>query len=122
MQIGELARRTGVAPSALRYYEELGLLPAPARRSGRRVYQEEALDRVAFIRFAQMCGFQLDEVAALIDGTVSRRFQELAVRKMQEVDALIESAHGMKRFLEASLDCRCISADECGRRIRAHAT
>jgi MerR family redox-sensitive transcriptional activator SoxR len=122
MKIGELARRTGFAPSALRYYETLGLLPTPKRHSGRRVYGEEALDRLSFIRFAQRCGFQLDEIGVLlrIDSRrgVSARLRELAERKTHEIDDLIATAQGMKLFLAAALDCRCITADECGRRFR----
>ena len=124
MLIGELARRTGTATSALRYYESIGLLPAPERHGGRRVYREDALDRIAFIRFAQVCGFQLDEIGVLLrvdkqQTTLSARLRNLATKKMKEVDELIATAQGMKRFLEATLACRCITAEECGRIVRS---
>jgi MerR family redox-sensitive transcriptional activator SoxR len=126
MKIGELACRSGFAASALRYYESLGLLPAPKRQSGRRVYGDDALDRLFFIRFAQRCGFQLDEIAELLGidenrPAVSARLRELAVRKTREIDELIATAEGMKLFLAAALDCRCITADECGRKFRSYA-
>ncbi|MGQ0608955.1 MAG: heavy metal-responsive transcriptional regulator [Chloroflexota bacterium] len=67
MRIGELARRSGVPATALRYYEQLGLLPEPGRtESGYRVYDEEAADRLAFIRAAQAVGLTLAEVRQVL--------------------------------------------------------
>ena len=124
IRIGELARQTGLRASALRYYEDLGLLPAPVRHSGRRLYGEEALDRIAFIQFAQACGFRLDEIAVLLGSAgdrtpVSARWQRLAKTKLVEMDALIARAEGMKQFLHNALHCRCVGADACGRLVRA---
>lgn len=68
MRIGELARHSGVRASALRYYEQLGLLPgAPRAESGYRIYADEAVDRVGFIRAAQAVGLTLAEVRQVID-------------------------------------------------------
>ncbi len=67
MRIGELARQSGVPATALRYYEQLGLLPEPGRtESGYRVYGEEAVDRLAFIRAAQAVGLTLAEVRQVL--------------------------------------------------------
>jgi DNA-binding transcriptional MerR regulator len=67
MRIGELARRTGVPATALRYYEQLGLLPEPGRTdSGYRIYGEDALDRLAFVRAAQAVGLTLAEVRQVL--------------------------------------------------------
>jgi MerR family copper efflux transcriptional regulator len=67
MRIGELARRSGIPATALRYYEQLGLLPEPGRtESGYRVYSEEAADRLAFIRAAQAVGLTLAEVRQVL--------------------------------------------------------
>jgi DNA-binding transcriptional MerR regulator len=67
MRIGELARQSGVPATALRYYEQLGLLPEPGRTgSGYRIYAEEALDRLAFIRAAQAVGLTLAEVRQVL--------------------------------------------------------
>lgn len=67
MRIGELARRSGVPPTALRYYEQLGLLPEPARTaSGYRSYGDAAVDRLAFIRSAQAVGLTLAEVREVL--------------------------------------------------------
>ena len=66
-QIGELAARSGLTPDALRYYERLGLLARPQRTSGGfRVYQVETLERLRFIKQAQMVGLTLNEIAALV--------------------------------------------------------
>ena len=61
VSIGEIARRAGVAPSALRYYEKAGLLPAPARLSKRRRYDAQILGRIRIIRLARDAGFTVSE-------------------------------------------------------------
>jgi MerR family copper efflux transcriptional regulator len=67
MRIGDLARRSGVAPTALRYYEQLGLLPEPQRTpSGYRSYTDASVDRLAFIRSAQAVGLTLAEVRVVL--------------------------------------------------------
>jgi len=67
MRIGELARLSGVRASALRYYEQLGLLSEPGRtESGYRMYDEDAVDRLAFIRAAQAVGLTLAEVRQVL--------------------------------------------------------
>jgi MerR family redox-sensitive transcriptional activator SoxR len=123
IRIGELSRQTGLAASALRYYEELGLLVAPGRSGGKRVYGEQALDRIAFIQFARACGFRLEEIAVLLEGedetgSISSRWRQLATDKLQEMDEIIARAEGMKRYLSAALTCECAGADMCGRIIR----
>lgn len=65
--IGELAKRAGVSAPTIRYYEEIGLLPAPSRSTtGYRRYPEQALDEVRFIRKAQALGFSLDEIGEIL--------------------------------------------------------
>src|SRR5438876_761099 len=65
LSIGEVARRTGVKPSALRYYEQEGLLPRASRTGGRRRYGERDVRMVELLRFAQQAGFTLDEIKKL---------------------------------------------------------
>jgi MerR family redox-sensitive transcriptional activator SoxR len=127
IRIGELSRQTGLRASALRYYEDMGLLPAPIRHGGKRLYGEDALDRIAFIQFAQACGFRLDEIAILLDASrakssVSARWRSLATAKLREMDEVIARAEGMKQFLGAALTCECVGADACGRIVRNSAT
>src|SRR5919199_933661 len=67
MRIGEVAERAGVRVSLIRYYEEIGLLPEPARVSGQRRYDETVLRRLAVIDVAQRAGLTLDEIKDLVD-------------------------------------------------------
>jgi MerR family redox-sensitive transcriptional activator SoxR len=66
--IGAVARKTGVRASALRFYEEVGVLPAPIRMSGRRYYGPEAIRRIDVPRFAQEVGFTLEDIKTLFHG------------------------------------------------------
>ena len=122
MSIGEVARRAGVRPSALRYYEGVGVLPAPQRKNGRRRYDEEelreVLDRMAVVRVSQQAGFTISEIGTLLDGfsedtPPSGRWRVLAQAKLPEVEALVKPALGMKVLLERGLRCECLRLDDC---------
>jgi DNA-binding transcriptional MerR regulator len=107
MPIGELARRTGVAASALRYYERIGLL-APAGRAGqRRHYHRSSAERVALIRLYQDAGFTLAEIGQLLAaGSRGRRaWDRLVERKLDELDARITDAQRAKKLIEHGLEC-----------------
>jgi len=107
LTIGELARRTGVAASALRYYEEVGLLPAPARVAGQRRYPESAVRVVGTILLYRDAGFTLAEQKALMaarthaDGEWAR----VARRKLAELDARIAAAQAAREAIEHGLRC-----------------
>ncbi len=102
--IGELACRTGVATSALRYYERIGLL-SPAERVGqRRHYSPSSAERVALIRLCQDAGFTLAEIGQLLDGW-SRAWGRLAERKIVELDARIADAQRAKELVTHALEC-----------------
>ena len=118
LTVGEVARRTGLRPSAIRYYEQVGLLESPRRVSGQRRYDGDVLTRIALVRMAQEAGFRLDEIRTLLggfpDGTPpSTRWQEMAGRKLPEVDALISRMQTVRRVLEESLRCDCLTLDVC---------
>ena len=91
-RISEAARRSGLPTSTLRYYERIGLLPAPARTdAGYRAYEERALDRLSFISRARELGLRLDEIGGLADlwdaercGPVQGRLRELITAKISE--------------------------------------
>jgi len=105
--IGELARRTGVATSALRYYERLGLL-SPAERVGqRRHYPPSSAERVALIRLYQDVGFTLAEIGRLLAARSRgrRAWDRLAERKIAELDARIADTQQAKNLIEHALDC-----------------
>jgi MerR family transcriptional regulator, redox-sensitive transcriptional activator SoxR len=108
--IGELADRAGLAPSAIRYYESIGLLPEPYRVSGQRRYGEDTVKRLEFIAAAQQAGFTLREITELSDGF---DVSALAKRKLPEVKAELKLARDRKRWLDAAAECECGSPDEC---------
>jgi DNA-binding transcriptional MerR regulator len=106
LTIGELARRTGVATSALRYYEEIGLLPAPARVSGQRRYPESAATAVAAIRLHSDAGFTLAEQRALMaSGDPGPDWRELAQRKLADLDEQIARAQAAREAISHGLRC-----------------
>lgn len=116
--IGEVARRSGLRQSAIRYYEAERLLPAPARASGWRTYPADVVDRLRVIRMARDLGFSLTEIRTLLDGfsndtPPSVRWQQLARRKLPEVDALLQRAAAIKALLEKGLRCDCVSVQDC---------
>ena len=118
LTIGEVAKRARLRPSAVRYYEDVGILPPAARVSGQRRYDETVLARLAVIRLAQEVGFSVAEIRALVDGfetagVASERWQEMARHKMADVDALLRRAERMKLLLEASRTCGCLTLDTC---------
>ncbi|WP_310550894.1 MerR family transcriptional regulator [Paenibacillus glufosinatiresistens] len=93
---GELARRTGLHSETLRYYEQLGLIPAPARsESGYRMYGEETEIRLGFIRDAKAHGFSLKEIAkalSLSGGSLTLEdFEALIARKKERLDRQIDA-------------------------------
>lgn len=108
LTIGALSRRTGVAPSALRYYEELGLIPDAPRMSGQRRYPPETVELVGVILFLRDVGFSLQETKELL---VSRAdapgaWRELVRRKSLELEERIAQAIAAKVALEHAGRCR----------------
>jgi|SRR6185369_4918189 len=119
MSIGEVARQARLRPSAIRYYERLGLLPVAPRASGRRLYDEDVILQLQVIRFARHSGFALREIRQLFAGRpYSARLRTLAARKVVELDGVIERARGMQALLRRAQRCRCMTLEECGRRLR----
>jgi MerR family transcriptional regulator, redox-sensitive transcriptional activator SoxR len=118
--IGELARQAGVAPSALRYYEKVGLLPQPARVSKRRQYDHQVLGRIRIILLAREAGFSVSETRTFLNGfpagtTPALRWREMAMRKISELDALMARVAQMKLILNASFHCECRQLEDCER-------
>ena len=117
LTIGEVATAVGLNTSAVRYYERVGVLPQPERVSGQRRYLPEAIDQLRTIQAAQQAGFSLEEITQLLrgveDGRAAEELRVLAERKLPDVEALIERAEAMKRWLELASECRCGSLDVC---------
>ncbi len=121
LSIGEVAERSGVATTAIRYYEQIGLLPAPRRTGGRRRYDAAVLDALAIVRFARHLGFSLTEVRWLLDGRLERpqpeRWRELGRRRRAELEALLADAARLQRLLDEALAHRCPRLVERGRAL-----
>jgi len=122
MKIGELAGRSGVNSSAIRYYEKMDLLSVPHRIGGQRRYSSDALDRVLLIRFATEMGFTLAETKVFLNGLKSNapvgpRWKRLAYRKIQEVLKNMQRERRLKSLLEHLLDCRCGTLKVCVQRL-----
>jgi MerR family redox-sensitive transcriptional activator SoxR len=118
LAIGEVARRAGIRPSALRYYESVNLLPQPRRVSGRRRYDESTLQMLKVIQLAQQAGFTVAEIQTLLHGfepdtPPAARWRPLAHQKLRELDALIERIQRMKQLLETGLNCGCLRIEDC---------
>jgi MerR family transcriptional regulator, redox-sensitive transcriptional activator SoxR len=118
MTIGELAGRAGLKPSAIRYYEKAGLLEAPSRMNGRRVYSEGAAHRLVIICFAKATGFTLTEIKSLLHGfppktTASARWKKMAHGKIAELEIALTKAQAMKKVLESMMSCRCRTLEQC---------
>jgi MerR family redox-sensitive transcriptional activator SoxR len=118
LRIGEVARRAGLKTSAIRYYESIGVLPEPERHAGQRRYRPETIRRLQVIDVAKQAGFSLEETRALLaadaDKTAHAELRELAVRKLPEIDALIERALTMRDWLSTATGCGCPTLDVCG--------
>jgi len=118
LSIGEVSRAAGKAASAIRYYEEIGLLPEPVRVSGRRRYPPEVVRTLAVIETAQRAGLTLPEVRLLLesspgDRAAIERLRDVAVRKLPELRAQIERTELVHGWLEAAARCDCPTLDDC---------
>lgn len=118
ISIRQVTQQTGVRPSTLRYYEEIGLLHPTGRVSGRRQYDEGVLQRLALIQTGQQAGFTLAELGVLLNNILEAEaggmgWHELVERKLREMDALLRNIESMKRLLEDIRDCDDVSLAEC---------
>jgi DNA-binding transcriptional MerR regulator len=115
LTIGELARRVGVAASALRYYEEIGLLPAPVRISGQRRYPDSAVRLVGTILLYSDAGFTLAEQKALMASRSGAPgdWRRLVERKVAELDEQIATAQAARKAITHGLRCPHEDITQC---------
>jgi MerR family redox-sensitive transcriptional activator SoxR len=119
LTIGELAVRSGVAPSALRYYERLGLIRAGRTGGNQRRYERAELRRVAFIRIAQQVGVSLGEIgSALADLPENRTptradWARLSAHWRATLDERIALLEGLRDRLTGCIGCGCLSLTRC---------
>ena len=123
LTISDVARQVGLQPSAIRYYEQIGLLPPAHRTSGQRRYDATALHRLAIIQLARQLGFTLEEVRQLFFGfrnvtRASERWQTLSRKKLAELDGLMDGIKTVRRLLKQMMqNCRCDTLEQCGKGI-----
>lgn len=123
LTISEVARQVGLQPSAIRYYERIGILLPGERISGQRRYDATVLYRLAVIQRARQIGFTLDEIRQLFFGfrnvtRASERWRKLTGRKLEELDALMDGITTMRRLLKKMMkNCHCDTLEQCGKGI-----
>lgn len=116
MTIGTLAERSSVGVETIRFYERQGLLPKPGRTSsGYRIYPQDAVERVRFIRCAKELGFTLEEISELLalkvtHGKSCRSVRDRALAKLSDIDGKMTDLRRMRRALSTLVE-RC-SGDE----------
>jgi MerR family redox-sensitive transcriptional activator SoxR len=110
MTIGRVAKAAGVAPSTIRYYEEVGVIAKPARRNGVRDYDPSVVERLKIVRFYRSSGISIRILAALAEshGDERRtRRRAIAEDRIADLEAMIADAQRAKHLLEEALACRC---------------
>ena len=118
LTIGEVAQYAGLQTSAIRYYESMGLLPAPRRVNGHRRYDASILKRLGLIQLVREAGFGIREIQVLFsdidtDTPTTSQWQTLATEKIAELDALIQQTQATKAWLQEALQQDCKGVDDC---------
>ena len=119
LTIGELSARSGTAPSALRFYERVGLIGSTRTSGNQRRYERAALRRVAFIRIAQQVGVSLEEIRAALAELPSGRtptradWSRLSARWRARLDERIALLEGLRDRLTGCIGCGCLSLRRC---------
>ena len=126
LTISHVARQAGFQPSAIRYYERIGLLPHPERTSGQRRYDNTVLYRLALIHRARQLGFTLTEIRALFFGfrevtSASQRWRKLSRKKLAELDAQMAGIKAIRNLLKSlAHNCKCSTLEQCGEAMYRH--
>jgi len=117
LSIGELAAASGLRASAIRYYEDAGVLPKAARVRGQRTYRPDAVDRLMLVRFCSRLGMSLSDIRRLVStpkGARSKQtWRQLVDGQLEEITALIATAQNVERVLLESRDCDCVTPESC---------
>jgi MerR family transcriptional regulator, redox-sensitive transcriptional activator SoxR len=119
LTISDVSRRSGVASSALRFYEERGLISSERAGSGHRRYSRAVLRRIAFVVFAQKIGLTLEEIGAELAKLPTERiptrgdWARLSERWTKRVDQRIAELQRLRDGLTQCIGCGCLSIDRC---------
>ena len=122
LAISDVARVFGLRTSAIRYYEQIGILPPAMRKNGQRRYDNSALFRLAVVQRARETGFTLEEIRELFFGfppgtPPPKRWHQLSQRKIAELRNRMKRLKLMETLLKRVENCRCDALDECGEKI-----
>jgi MerR family redox-sensitive transcriptional activator SoxR len=128
LAISEVARAFGLRTSAVRYYEQIGILPPPVRKNGQRRYEKSVLYRLAVVQRARETGFTLAEIRELFFGfppgtPPPKRWRQLSQRKTAELRERMKRLKLMETLLTRMENCHCHALEECGEKLlgRTHA-
>jgi MerR family transcriptional regulator, redox-sensitive transcriptional activator SoxR len=122
LTISDVARVFGLRTSAIRYYEQIGILPPAMRKNGQRRYNNRVLFRLAVVQRARETGFTLEEIRELFFGfppgtPPPKRWHQLSERKITELRERMKRLKLMETLLKRVENCRCGALDECGEKI-----
>ena len=122
LAISDVARVFGLRTSAIRYYEQIGILPQPSRQNGQRCYDKSVLYRLAVVQRAREMGFTLDEIRELFFGfepgtSPPKRWRQLSNRKMEELRNRMKRLKVMETLLKRMEKCHCDALHECGEKL-----
>ena len=122
LSISDVARVFGLRTSAIRYYEEIGILPVPMRKNGQRRYENNTLFRLAVVQRARQTGFTLKEIRELFFGfppgtRPPKRWNQLSERKIAELRERMKRLRQMETLLKRVENCSCDVLEECGEKI-----
>jgi len=117
--IGEVASRTGLPASTIRYYESVGVVPKPTRKNGRRIYSEKRIKWFYLAILAQEGGFTIKETKQIVrqfsysKTSPSKSWLKAATEKLKELDVRSQRIDQMRQVLKISMGCGCMTIDEC---------
>jgi MerR family redox-sensitive transcriptional activator SoxR len=122
LAISEVARVFGLRTSAIRYYEQIGILPPPLRKNGQRCYDKSVLYRLAVVQRGREMGFTLDEIRELFFGfepgtSPPKRWHQLSKRKIAELRNRMKRLKMMETLLKRMEKCHCAALEECGEKL-----
>ncbi len=123
--IGKVAARTGLATSAIRYYESEGVVPRPPRTNGRRMYNDNWMKWLGIVMLSQEAGFSIGEIRELVkqfpkNSLPSMSWRKAASEKSKELDEELKRIKKVQSLLKMMSSCDCSSLEDCGEAALRH--
>ena len=119
LAIGPVAERTGLAPSAIRFYEDVGLVHAERNAAGHRRFRRASIRRLSFVLIAQKLGYRLDEIKVQLDALpldaapTDAQWEQLAATFGQQLDLRVAGLQLLREKLDGCIGCGCLSLERC---------